>query len=254
MARSFKVDITKGISAVVDPRLLGAGYSVFLDNADLSTFAPSSCRAPVFRMEIPDGTVHVFEYRGKWHFSNEHRQWAAEYIGKQERLYYTESGHIAGAGKPAMKIIDGVEARLGIPRPACAVTVSTDVVAAPAGFTVTVGPLGSSLPDGSVTYRLGYRTRDGLIPAGEAVTIVLTKGQTAILRWGSTTLEGVTAIVIYGRTSGKEQILDEVTPDVVQFVDDGSLSPHGEYASNLDATDVFYYFHTLLRKVNGHLD
>lgn len=254
MARSFRVDFTKGISHLVDPRLLGDGFAVFVDNADFRAFAVSSCRAPVFRRNVPEGTVHIFEYRGKWHFSNEHRTWASEYIGKQERLYYTESGYTPGAGKPAMKIVDGVSARLGTPRPGCALAVSTDVIASPAGFTVEVGPTGSSLPDGSVTYRLGFRTKDGLIPAGEAITFVLKAGDTAILRWAAPSIDGVTAVVVYGRTSGSEQILEEVGTDVTQFVDNGSMSPHGEFASNLDTTDVFFYFHTFLREVNGHLD
>lgn len=254
MARSFRVDFTKGISAVIDPHLLGDGYAVFIDNADLSAFAASSYRAPVYRMDVSENTKHAFEYRGKWHFSDEHRNWAAEFIGKQERLYYTESGHVAGAGKPAMKIIDGLEARLGVARPLCPPLVSTDVSAAPEGFRVEVGPGGSSLPEGSVTYRLGYRTKDGLIPPGEAITIAITKGQTPVLTWGIGAMTGLLAVVIYGRSSGKEQILDEVGTDIFQFADDGSMSPHGEFASNLDPTDVFYYFHTFLRTVNGHLD
>lgn len=254
MARSFRVDFTKGMSATIEPRLLGDGYAVFVDGADLSAFAASSYRAPVFRQDVPDGTTNIFEYRGKWHFSANHRSWSAEYIGKQERLYYTESGYAPGAGKPAMKIIDGVEARLGVARPLCPPLVSTDVLAAPDGFWIEVGPGGSSLPEGSVTYRLGYRTKDGLIPAGEALSIAITKGQTVVLRWGYTGLPDILSVVIYGRTSGKEQILDEVATDIFQFVDDGSMSPHGEYASNLDSSDAFYYFHTFLRTVNGHLD
>jgi hypothetical protein len=254
MARSFRVDYTKGISSVVEPRLLGDGYAVFIDNADMTAFAASSYRSPVYRQDAPAGTVHIFEYRGKWHFSVDHRHWAAEYVGKQERLYYTGSGYSPTAPKRAMKVIDGVEALLGTARPKCAVTVSTDVIAYPAGLTVDINPTGSALPDGSVTYRLGYRTKDGLIPAGPGTTVAITKGQSPVLKWSTTTLTDVISVVIYGRTSGKEQILDEVAPDVTQFVDDGSLSPSGEYAANLDQTDVFFYFHTFLRNVNGHID
>ena len=252
--RSYRVDFTKGMSAVVDPRLLGDGYAVFVDSVDFSAFAASSFRAPVFRREAPAGTVHAFEYRGKWHFSAEHRHWAADFIGRQERLYYTESGHAPGAGKPAMKVIDGVEARLGTPRPAAALVVNSDVQASPDGFTAEVYGAGSSFEDGSLTYRLGYRTVDGLIPAGEAITVVVTKGQTVVLRWGATTLDGVTGVVVYGRTSGKEQIIEELGSEATSFVDDGSLFPRGEFASNLDSTDVYFYFHTFLRNVNGHLD
>ncbi len=254
MTRSFRVDFTKGMSAVVEPRLLGDGYAVFIDNADLTAFAASSYRAPVLRQVLPQGTRHAFEYRGKWHFSAEHRNWAAEYVGRQERLYYTESGHQTGNSKPPMKVIDGVEALLGTPRPACPPLVSADAAASPNGVGLTVSGSGSALPDGSVTYRLGYRTKSGLIPAGDAITIATTKGQTALLKWGATTLADVTATVIYGRTAGKEQILDEVAPDVLSFADDGSMSPHGEFAANLDVGDTFTYFLTYLRTVNGHVD
>lgn len=252
--RSFRVDITKGISATVNPRLLGDGYAVFVDNADLSGFSPASFRAPVYRQDAPAGTLQAFEYRGKWHFSPSHRHWAAEYLGKQERLYYTDSGYTPGSGNRAMKVIDGTEALLGTGRPKCSLTVSTDVVASPPGLSVSITSSGSALPDGSVTYRLGYRTKDGLLPAGPGTTVAITKGNTPVLAWGACTLADVVSVVIYGRTSGKEQIIDEVAPDVVRFVDDGSLSPSGEYASNLDQSDVFFYFHTFLRHVNGHLD
>ena len=254
MARSFHVDVTKGISAVVNPRLLGDGYAVFIDNADLTEYSASSYRAPVYRQDLVEGTRHAFEYRGKWHFSAEHRHWAAEFVGKQERLFYTESGHIPESSKPAMKVIDGVEARLGTPRPGCAAVVTTDVIASPGNLTVAAVGVGSALPDGSVTYRLGYRTIYGLIPAGDAITIALVKGQNAVLKWTPTTLLDVVTTVIYGRTSGKEQILDEVGMDVLTFMDNGSMSPHGEYAINLDLADTFTYFHTYLRTVNNHTD
>lgn len=254
MARSFRVDISKGISAVVEPRLLGDGYAVFVDNADITAFVASSYRAPVYRQDVPAGTTHVFEYRGKWHFSANHRVWAAEYVGRQERLYYTDSGYTAGVGNLAMKVIDGVEAQLGTNRPKLAPTVSTDVISSPSSLSIAIGPTGSSHPDGSVTYRLGYRTKDGLLPPGPGLTVALTKGQLPTLTWAASPLADVRAVVIYGRTSGKEQIIEEVAPDVLKFIDNGSLSPHGEYASNLDVADVFFYFHTFLRNVNGHLD
>lgn len=256
MSRSFRVDFTKGISAIVDPSLLGDGFAVMVDNADVSAFAASSYRAPVFRREVPVGTKHIFEYRGKWWFSSEHREWAAEFVGRQERLYYTESGYAPGEGKIPMKIIDGVAAPLGLPRPLAPVTVDKGVSTEPPGLTLALGPVGSAFQEDSTsaTYRIGYRTAEGLLPPGPTITIAIPKNGTAILKWSAPNLEAVVKVVIYGRTSGKEQILEELVPEMSQFIDDGSLSPHGEYASNLDTEDVYFYFHTFIRDVNGHID
>lgn len=226
-----------------------------VDNADISAYAAASYRAPVFRRSLPRETANIFEYRGKWWFSSEDRNWAAEFIGRQERVYYTESGATSqGLGKPAMKIIDGVEAPLGTPRPLCPVQVSTETPTAPAGFSVESVSTGETGDPRTHTYRIGFRTKDGLLPAGEAITITLEDGAMARLRWARPSLDGVTTVVIYGRDAGKEQIIDEVLPFDLEYLDTGGFAPHGQFAANLDEVDTFFYFYTFLRDVNGHLD
>jgi hypothetical protein len=267
--RSIRFDFTKGINNVLDPRILGKGYAVVVDNADVSGFALKSYRAPVFRNEVPTGTINVFEYRGKWYYASNHRDWTAEFVGNQERVYYKEKGNVStilggyeeGAhhiervtSKPPMKIVDGVEAQLGTIRPITTLKVEDTVSVVPKGVTVTALDGVGSLPEGSATYRVGFRTADGLLPTSAPITIATAANSGALVQWGSTRIDGVTKIVIYGRESGNEQILEELNPNSTEFRDDGSLGPFGQYASELDGEDLYYYFYTFQRTVGGHLD
>ena len=246
--RSMRMDFTKGVNAEADPRILGQGFAVMVDNADIRSFALKSYHAPVFRKDLASSIKDIFEYRGRWWFSDKRRDWAAEFVGNQERLYYKEEGQ-----RP-MKIIDGTEAPLGTLRPVTPLKVTETESIMPLGLMVTVSDGTGGLPEGSATYRLGYRTQYGLLPACAPVTVATKEKGSTSLAWSNPTLDGVIGIVIYGRTSGEEQILDEVGPNTTTWQDSGALGPSGQYANQLDSLDIYYYFYTFQRMVNGHLD
>ena len=113
---SVNIDFTNGISAVMDPNLIGKGFAVFLENVDLSGITAESIRAPAFIMDAADGVKDIFEYRGKWHLTTTRREWLAEYVGRQERLYFKDLDPVTADRRP-YKVIDGVEAPLGTIRP-----------------------------------------------------------------------------------------------------------------------------------------
>jgi len=253
------MDFTKGVNAEVDPRILGNGFAVVVDNADIRSFALKSYHAPVFRQEVNQDIQGIFEYRGRWWFSPKRRDWAGEFVGNQERLYYKEDGKIP------MKIIDGTEAQLGTIVPVTAPKVTETDSVMPMGLTVAVTSGGggitvvdanntTGLTAGTVTYRVGYRTKDGLLPACAPVSVTVVNQDSTTLTWSTPTLDGIVSVVIYGRTAGQEQILDEIGPNDTSWQDSGAMSPTGQYANTLDTLDNFYYFYTFLRTVNGHLD
>ncbi len=246
MASIPRIDFTKGVSAVTDPSLIGQGHAVILDNVDLEGITARSYRAPVFRQEVDDGIVDIFEYRGRWWFSSLRRDWAAEYVGGKERLYFKEEGLI-----PQI-IVDGVQAQLGTIRPIAAPLVAETDAMSPTRVEATLVENAGSLSAGSATYRIGYRTKWGLARPGGQVTIS-TKDKSAVrLEWNKVTLEDVVKIVIYGRSSGHEQIIDELDVSETEFLDSGSKSPVGQFANQLDEDNVFWYFYTYIRKVNGY--
>ena len=104
-----RFDFTRGISAVVDPALMRDGFSAVVDNIDLTAIAAQSMRAPVFRVDPPPGTRDCFEYRGKWHFTPRRREWVADFVGRQERLYYKDVDPTYVDRRPRM-VVDNVEA------------------------------------------------------------------------------------------------------------------------------------------------
>ncbi len=247
-----RIDFTRGISAVVDPRLEGPGYAVILDNVDLTGIAAQAMRAPVFRLDPPAGTRDIFEYRGKWHFSPGRREWIADFVGRQERLFY-KNVEVGTADRRPYKVIDGVEALLGTPRPIVPLYATPAVTLTPQNIEATAS-VGGGLVAGSKTYRLGLRTDLGLLPTSAPVSLAVAASGKVTLTWAAIKYTKATKIVVYGRDSAAEQILEELNPIVTSWVDDGSLTPNGQYAKTLDENNLFYYFFTYLRTVNGHED
>lgn len=248
-----RFDFTRGISSVVDPRFLGEGFSVAVDNIDLTAFVAQSMRAPVFRMDPPAGTKDIYEYRGKWHYTPGRREWLADFVGRQERLYYKDIEPGASDRRLYM-VIDGVTALLGTPKPPVPPLVKEAGYLSPKHVEATVLAEGGKLPAGSITYRVGLRTELGLIPASAPVTVVVTEKSRVNLTFDKVTYDKALKIVIYGRKSNEEQILEELNPTVTEWTDDGSLTPSGQYAKTLDESTVFHYFHTFVRDVNGYED
>ena len=248
-----RFDFTKGISAVVDPALMRDGFAAVVDNIDLSAIAAQSMRAPVFRMDPPAGTKDCFEYRGKWHFTTGRREWLADFVGRQERLYYKDVEPGVTDHRPR-KVIDAMEALLGLQCPPVPPMVAENGYLSPKDVEATVLPDGGSLPAGQVTYRLGLRTELGLIPASAPVTVKVAENGRVSLKFSRVTYDKATKIVVYGRKSGEEQILEELNPTVTEWLDDGSLTPAGQFAKTLDESTVFHYFFTYVRDTNGHQD
>jgi hypothetical protein len=274
---SVHIDFSKGISAVVDPKLIGNGYAVFLENVDLSGVSAKSVRAPTFIQDVTTGAKDLFEYRGKWHFSTGRREWAAEYVGRQERLYYKDI-ELGTTDRQPFKVIDNVAVPLGTIRPKTAPLISEAGLPIVTGITIAIE--GSLLESGGVSYRIGLRTSSGLLPASEPIIISTGVQEATNTSWANrvfrdrTTVprvvklswtaisyndttkpiyDDIKSIVIYGRTSGEEQILDEIGIDQLTYRDDGLRTPSGQYAKTSDETNLFYYFYTFSRDANGHL-
>jgi hypothetical protein len=256
---SVHIDFIQGISAVMDPKLIGGGFAVFLENVDLSGVSAKSIRAPAFIRDIPAGTKDLFEYRGKWHFTTGRREWEAEYVGRQERLYYKDVEPGTADRRP-YKMIDNVSAVLGTIRPKTAPLISDASSAMIANLGISTVENTGSLSAGGTSYRVGVRTSFGLLPTTSPVSVTVKDKMSTVLTWakvtGSATAKAAwddaISIVIYGRTSGAEQIIEEIETTSLEYIDNGSRYPAGQYAKTLDETTLFYYFYTLVRNTNGH--
>ena len=266
---SVNIDFTNGISAVMDPNLIGKGFAVFLENVDLSGITAQSVRAPAFIMDAADGVKDIFEYRGKWHLTTTRREWLAEYVGRQERLYYKDLD-LAATDRRPYKVIDGVAAPLGTIRPKVMPVVSDLDMLTTINVSAILVPGVGRLPEKTLmSYRIGLRTSRGLLPASNPVTIYIpdyeddaTYTASAKITWTQVlytdltkeVYEDVQKIVIFGRTAGSEQIIAEVDIDTFEWTDDGSEYPAGAYAKTQDAEELFFYYYTFQRDTNGHVD
>ena len=239
--KTIRVDHSKGLNAVTDRRMMPEGYMVLADNVDLRSGSARCMRVPQFHLAAPTGTTCIYEYRGQWHFSEKYRTYAAEFVGSQERIYYAETGagHV-----PPKKIVDGVEANLGTIVPLASPIASNINTLTP--INISLSASGGSLPVGQYSYRISAIINGNTLAASQATTISLTAAGGVSLSWGAVT--NATGYVVFGRTPGKEQTLKTLGVTTT-WVDDGSQTPSGPYASTYDAETPYRYVYTYVREV-----
>ena len=98
--KTLRVDYSKGINAVTDRRLMPEGYLTIADNADLRSGSIRPFNLPsvyaggaaVTRGWIINTTqpTCIFEYKGNWFASSHYRDYEAETVSSQNRIYFTE--------------------------------------------------------------------------------------------------------------------------------------------------------------------
>jgi len=269
--KSVRIDFSKGTNSRVDPRLLGQGALLVADNTDTRSGVLKPARAPEFQWEIPpiadEPVTRIFEFRGRWHTSTAWRYYAAQYVGIQERVFFVEPNGIP------QKMIDGVQARLGIVPPCGIPTVNHADSLIPYNIGAVEGPQGA-LAAGGYSYRIGLRTRLGRLQPSSSIILNLVKradgnNGSVKLTWNATTIKNlaeqagiedlagnsdITAVVIYGRTVGQERVMMELSPSASEFIDNGSYNPSGPTASGYDSKTPLHYFYTFERDVSGHID
>jgi hypothetical protein len=107
----------------------------------------------------------------------------------------------------------------------------SDLVTPPAAPTLTSQTSGGSLPPGTYSYRLVFDDGiGGTMPGPEAIPTLVVAGTTNLvtISWAAPPT-GVTAVSVYGRTSGAEKFLGSTVvqspPTADSFVDTGVAAP-----------------------------
>ena len=166
--KTYRVNFVRGINTVGDKAIIQDGYATILDNVDLRSGSPRPFKAPLFDFGVPATITRSWSYRGNWFHSDNWRDYVGEYIGGLGRVYFTEEG------KYPKKWVEGQYSMLGtiIPQAPLGVAAASDV--SPTSLTATVDMTGGgNLQDGSRTYRVAARTKDGIMAASAPVSVVI---------------------------------------------------------------------------------
>lgn len=251
MAVTVQYEFAKGLNQVTDPHQAGDGFCFVADNVDLRQGSLRAYRMPTVFKDVPTGTTRCWEYRGTWYFSPLHRDYAAEYVGNQERVFFTELGinH-----KQPREVIDGVEANLGTVVPHRPLVVTEGPSITPGTVTATF-QAGGSLSAGAYTYRVAAKLSDGsILPASNAVTGTVPSGSSGSISIAWSSVENASNYVIFGRKEGEERKITEVDKSTLSFLDSGALGLGSIRATNFDPIEGYTYFYTFVRDVNGFMD
>jgi hypothetical protein len=246
--KTVLLDLSKGVNIVTDRKLMSEGFTIVADNVDLRSGTPKPFRYPTFFRDAPSGSTRIFEFRGKWHASVRWRDYAAELVGNQERVYFTEYGPLAS---PPQKIIDGVQARLGTQPPTVALAVEGGESLIAEGLIATLGP--GELPEGTYSYRIaGVQDTGNILPASAAVQVTIAPGKTGSVNLSWKSITSISKYIVFGRIPDSEQEMDRVT--ALTWTDNNNKSPSGRLASRYNPILEFKYIYTFIRDVNGHSD
>jgi hypothetical protein len=258
MNKTFRIDYSKGINAVTDRRMTPDGYLVLADNIDLrsGSMRPFTFPEIYSTLTVPAGTKDIFEFRNKWYFSPLYRAYAAEVLPSQERVYFTESG--VGHVIP-QKVVNGVQADLGTPRPSFPPNVTQSSAETVTGLTLTTATTGGNLASGVYSYRISAIIAGQVLTPCQASIIIVpqdiyshtTYTNTITLTWAP--VLDATGYLIFGRVQGTEQVLQQ-TGVTTSWIDEGGKAPSGTYATAYDAINPLTYVYTYVRDVGGMED
>ena len=257
--KEARFDFSGGINVYADKSVLEPKACTVVSNADLRSGMPRPYDMPSYVSSVGTTTKSLFEYRGKFYTSTARRDYAAEYIGNQDVIYYTEHGKIP------RKIVGGVDVRLGTPRPSVAPTVSVGITLQPV-VTATTGNTGAIAHNSIRSYRVAAVTDRGVSVPSASVTVTIVgtrykkddKGKdkddgSVALSW--TSVAGAVNYQIYaGNAVGQEQLVATVGSGILIWSDYGNNPTDGEYASSYDTTAPFSYVYTFERFINGVID
>lgn len=248
MPKSFRSQMSSGVNIIADKGLDGDGWVSVADNVDLRSGVARSLPWPIrTELVVPATTNCIYERRGKWFFSNNYRDYAAEYIYGKDVIYYTEAG-----AKPRMKV-ENYDVPLGTPAPSSAPLVAA-ALSTVLALEAEISSGGAFAKNSVISYRISAETKDGIQPpsASVIVNIVDDVNRAALLRWG--TIHGALAYHIFRGTGNNDEQELIVLSNQNEYKDYGATAPNGAAASSYDNNNPLRYVYTFYRNVDGIAD
>lgn len=243
MAKVVKARSDLGVNVIMDPVMVPDGFSRVCDGLDLRSGVARTWNLPTYHRPVVSlTTAFIWEYRGKWYESSLIRTYHGEYREAQEIIYFTEEGpdHVV-----PQKIVDGVQARLGTPRPLAPLTITSSSTRYPSIFNGVVSGAGAVQPP-YASYRIAAMVGGKILSPSGAISIPIASGSTVVLNWRK--VEGADGYAIFGRTANSERLLIKLG-NTSTWTDTGGVSEGFETATSYTSSQSFQYVYTYYRKV-----
>jgi len=262
--KQVRVNFSGGINTIIDKSLIPDTFATVLDNADLRSGFPRCVKEPQFShllygpsSEIVVGeeyanTKQIFSYRGRWLYSDNHRNYATSYLNGIERIYWSEDGN------EPKKMIEGTEVYLGTARPTSQLNVSQSVNIVPTIVNIETID-GGALVAGTYTYAVSAEFANGISTPSNTISKTFTVGEGETEKNIKITWTGVRdaiGYIVWGRTGtySTMQRLKRLDAANSSFIDNGTITPREEFASSYFDSNEVSYVYTYERNVNSVLN
>ena len=249
LRKTFRIDYSNGINEIVDKSLVPEKFATVLDNVDIRSSFAEGFKEPIFYKAVsPVTTKKIFKYRGRWIYSDEHRDYVYQFVEDQERVFWTSE-----KTRPKKQINGSDPVPLGTAKPKSSVTVGFNEPLR--AETIELKPIMSSgsIKAGLYKYRVAALTDGGWQhPSDEYGYNLLEEGGIDV---NFDEVRGAKRYSIF-RDSGDgfEKIGDSETNS---FSDLGTIKKDSnlfdDIASQLDKADHTYVY-SYERDVNGMVD
>lgn len=262
MKKTLRVDYSGGINAITDKTLIPDKFATALDNVDLRSGFPRPFKEPIYKdssyyldtngnriagnPDITNSTNKIFNFRGRWIYSDNWRDYIGEYIDGIERIYWSESG------TTPQKMIEGVQVPLGTPRPDAPPIVSVSTAIRPV-MQPPVGSAGGALTEGTYYYSVSAVFDDGVSNPSNIGTAVVPTGQSYQVQLNWSSVVNAKGYIVWGRADAysDQQQIARVDASVVTFLDTGFITPIGDNAGQYQDDAPVRYVYTYERNVKG---
>lgn len=270
MRKSVRLDFSGGLNSIIDKTVVPDKFGTVLDNINLRSGFLRCVKEPIFDHIVSNpsyqlqlsNTSKIFNYRGRWLYSDNWRDYVADYINGIERIYWTEtvnSYYDSSTNELVpQKLIEGTQVRIGTPRPTSqpVVTIGTNIV--PTISAVSLVSDGGLIP-GTYYYAISAEYDNGISSPSNIKSIVVppqsesnpTPNSNVSITWQY--IKDAKGFIIWGRSPeyGTMKRIGRVSSSVLTFTDDGSQTPKGETPSIYFDNSPVAYVYTYERNVNG---
>jgi hypothetical protein len=258
--KQIRLDFSGGLNIIADKSVLPDKFGTVMDNIDLRSGFPRCFKEPLFNQIVSNAdTKKIFNFRGRWLYSENWRDYVADYIDGIERIYWSESinsvDYTGSADLKPQKMVEGTTVPLGTDRPSTSAIVSSGKPIVP----IVDKPVlisGGGLSEGTYYYAISAEFSKGVGSPSNIVNIVVGQGNTANIKLTWSSVLDAVAYIIWGRSStyGEMKRIEKVNSGITSWTDNGAITPKedspDDYFDNLPVS----YVYTYERDVNGVFD
>ena len=258
MTKQIRLDFSGGVNVIADKSVLPDKFGTVMDNIDVRSGFPRCFKEPIFNQIVANtDTTKIFNFRGRWIYSDNWRDYVADFINGIERIYWTESinsvGYDGDGDLAPQKMIEGTEVPLGTSRPETEPIVSSGGNIVPTINQITLIDSGS-LITGTYFYAVSATFDSGTTAPSNIRSIEIPASVTKDIKIQWTRVENATGYIVWGnKVNDYSQLKEMVRLDGsnLTWTDNGSITPKGDNANQYFDNSPVSYVYTYERDVNS---